>query len=439
MVESPPCRERLTTFYILIVTQNLSLVGSRMTSIAVGIWIFNQTGSATPLLLATFFAELPGMLGASLAGVLVDRWDRRRVMMLADSGQAFGSLLLMVSFLSGAFQIWHLYLVALLQGTFATFQGPALSAVITMLVDERQHERANGIQEMGHSLAGVVAPVLTGVVYAGLGVSGVIAVDLSTFLLAVGTVFLLRIPHPKTTVEGLAARGGVLHEVLSAFQFIRLRRGLMILILYMSLMSFMLNGPLELAIPYLISITGSEKLMGGIMGVMSLGALAGAGLVVAIGPIRPRMPLLLGGLLLSGLMFLAYGVARSPLLLAVSLFFILAPLPVSWSLHNAILQVKAPPDMQGRLFALVSQLGFLGSTLSFLITGLLVDRVLTPAAGSTASVASGAVFGYRCSRWHGFAAGGYRGHHAFSNPGDSQGCRCPPARSPPAGLCPTGS
>jgi DHA3 family macrolide efflux protein-like MFS transporter len=376
--------KRLTTFSILLVTQSFSLLGSRMTEIAVGIWVFNQTGNVTPLLLASFFAELPGMLGGSLAGVLVDRWDRRRVMMLSDSGQAFGSLLLLFSFLSGDFQIWQLYLVSLLQGVFATFQGPAQSAVITMLVGEAHRERANGIQEMAFPLAGVVAPVLTGVVYAGLGVSGVITVDLATFLLAVGVVFLLRIPHPKPTQEGLALQGGILREAFGALRFLRLRRGLLRLILYMTLMNFMLNGPLELAIPYLISITGSETLMGGIMGVMSLGALAGAGLIALFGGFRPRMPLLLGGLLLTGLMFLVYGAARSPLLLSASLFFLMAPLPSSWALQNAILQVKTPPDMQGRMFALVSQLGFLGSTLSFLLTGPLVDRVLKPAASSPA-------------------------------------------------------
>ncbi len=375
---------RLTTFSLLLLTQTFSLVGSRMTAIAVGIWVFNQTGNATPLLLASFFAELPGMLGGSLAGVLVDRWDRRRVMMLSDSGQAVGSLLLLFSFLSGDFQLWQLYLVSLLQGVFATFQGPAQSAVITMLVGEAHRERANGVKEMAFPLAGVVAPVLTGVVYAGLGVSGVITVDLATFLLAVGVVFLLRIPHPKPTQEGLALQGGILQEALGALHFMRQRRGLLLLILYMTLMNFMLNGPLELAIPYLISITGSETLMGGIMGVMSLGAVAGASLIAVFGGFRPRMPLLLGGFLLTGGMFLVYGVARTPLLLSVSLFFLMAPLPSSWALHNAILQVKTPPDMQGRMFALVSQLGFLGSTLSFLLTGPLVDRVLKPAASTPA-------------------------------------------------------
>jgi MFS transporter, DHA3 family, macrolide efflux protein len=110
------------TFYLIVVTQTLSLIGSRMTSIGVGLWLFQRTSVTTPLLLAAFFAELPGMLGGSLAGVLVDRWERRQVLILADTGQAVGTVLLLTSILSGQFQLWHLYLIVLFQGGFAILQ-----------------------------------------------------------------------------------------------------------------------------------------------------------------------------------------------------------------------------------------------------------------------------------------------------------------------------
>lgn len=162
------------TFYLIVVTQTLSLIGSRMTSIGVGLWLFQRTSVTTPLLLAAFFAELPGMLGGSLAGVLVDRWERRQVLILADAGQAVGTVLLLTSILSGQFQLWHLYLIVLFQGGFAILQQPAKDAATTMLVSETHRERANAIQQMGFPLAGVVAPVLTGLIYAWADLSGVI-------------------------------------------------------------------------------------------------------------------------------------------------------------------------------------------------------------------------------------------------------------------------
>ena len=388
---SPP--SGLLTFYVIVVTQTFSLIGSRMTSIAVGIWVFNHTGRTAPLLLTALFLELPGMLGGSVAGVLVDRWDRRWVLILADAGQALGTLLLLASFWSGQFQLWHLYTIALLHGSFSIFQGPAKDAVTTLLVPERHRERANGVQQMAFPLAGVVAPVLTGALYAIVGISCIILVDLASFLVAVTALALVRIPRPKATAEGLAGRGQVAQELLAGLRFLRGRPALWYFVLFLTFITFLLNGPLELAIPYLIAVTGSEATTGGLIALGSLGALAGAGIIAVWGGTRPRMHTLMPGLLLTGLMFLVYGTTRTPLALGASLFLLFLPLPLSWALFTSILQVKTPPDMQGRVFGLVAQLGFLGSTVSFLLTGPLVDRVLAPAVGSEAWRRFAPVFG----------------------------------------------
>ena len=371
-------------FYLIVATQALSLVGSRMTSIGLGIWVFSHTGNTTPLLLTAFFTELPGMLAGSLLGVLVDRWDRRRVLMLADAGQAVGTLILMLDFLLGGFRVWHLYLIALLQGSCMAFQQPAEDATTTMLVPEHHRERANAIRQIAFPLAGVVAPVLTGSLYVAIGITGVMAIALATFLVAVLAIYLIHIPRPRPTEEGRAAQGRMLQEWLGGLRYLAVRRPLLYFVLYLTFINFLLNGPLELAIPYLISVTGSEALMGRLMGVMSFGAFTGAVLVTVWGGTRPRMHTLMPGLLLSGVMFLAYGTARSPLGLAVSIFLLMAPLPVMNALFLSIMQVKTPPDMQGRIFAVVGQLGFLGSTTSFLLTGPLVDRFLNPAVGAPA-------------------------------------------------------
>jgi len=379
---TPNPKSRLSTFYWIVVTQALSLLGSRMTSIAVGIWVFAQTGQTTPLLLTAFFTELPGMLAGSLAGVLVDRWPRKRLLVLADSGQAVGSLFLLVSFASGHFALWQLYAVSLLQGSFAILQGPAWQAAMTMLVSEAQRERANGIQEMGFPLAGVIAPVVAGFVYAWLGVTWVIGIDLASFVIAVAVLLAATIPQPEISLEASQVAGQPVQEFLAGFRFIFARRSLGIFLIYGVLTNFLLNGPLELAIPYLLSVTGSETLTGTLMGFMSLGALSGALLIAVWGGSRPRMLTILGGMLLNGLMFLIYGTVRHPILLGAVLFLIFFPLPISNALTNAIIQVKVPADLQGRIFAIIAQLSFLGSTTSFLLTGYLVDHVLEPAASS---------------------------------------------------------
>src|SRR5262249_35920508 len=147
----------------------LSTFGSRMTALAFGIYIFDKSGQTAPLLLVAFFNELPAMLANSLVGVWIDRWDRRRLLMLADTGQAAGSVLLLVSFLSGHFQLWHLYAVAFLQGLLAMIQSPAKDAVVTMLIPNQERYRANAVQALAFPLAGVLAPAVAGLLYVTIG------------------------------------------------------------------------------------------------------------------------------------------------------------------------------------------------------------------------------------------------------------------------------
>ncbi len=374
-------KRNMQAFYVLVVTQTLSLIGSRLTSVGMGIWLFQTTGNATPLLLTAFFNELPGMLAGSFAGVFVDRWDRRKVLILSDTGQAVGSILLLASLWSGQFQIWHLYLVSLLQGSFGIFQQPAEDASITMLVNENHRDRANAIRQMAFPLAGVIATALAGMLYVWVGITGLIVIDLVTFLLAVIGVLVIHIPRPIASLDGATQSGKGWQEWLAGFRFLRKNRILLIFLLYLAVINFLLNGPLGLDIPYLLLRTGDEKLASGLLALMSLGAFVGAGLVAIRGKIHRRvMGILLGGLL-TGCMFLVFGTTRQAWLLGASLFLLMLPLPIGGTLIISLLQNKTPPDLQGRVFSIFSQMGYIGSTASFFLTGRLVDNWLEPAVG----------------------------------------------------------
>lgn len=129
-------KSRASTFYILILTQMLAL------------WVFDQTGKAVPLLMVAFFAALPTVIGGSLAGVMADRWERRKVIVFTDAMQAIPTLLFIISFLTGHFAVWQLYLGVLVQAVFSTLQTPAVDASITLLVADNARDRANGLRQM---------------------------------------------------------------------------------------------------------------------------------------------------------------------------------------------------------------------------------------------------------------------------------------------------
>ncbi len=371
--------KNLRTFYTLIITQIGSLIGSRMTGIGVGLWVFDRTGDASPLLIAAFFAELPGMALGSFTGLLADRWEHRYVIILGDIGQAVASCILLTSFLTDAFKLWHLYLAMLLQGTFSVIQSPASQAAITMLVPENQWDRANGIKQIGFPLAGVVAPVLAGLVYRGLGLTGVIAIDLTTFVIAILVVSQMVIPRPQTSAESQALTTSFWREMAGGWLFLKKRKMLLLMVAYLAFIYFLINGPLELAIPYFSTLVENDATVGILLGVMSLGAFTGALTIAIIGKTPHRLYAILFGYLVHGLLLIAFGIVRHPLLLGGSIFVVMFPLPLTGALFHTLLQTKTPPDLQGRVFAITDQLFMLTTPLSFLITGALVDQVLEPA------------------------------------------------------------
>lgn len=372
-------RHSLRTFYLLIVTQTFSLIGSEMTSLAVSIWVYKESGDVTPLTLAAFFAAVPRLITPSFAGVLADRWDRRHVMILADAGQAVGTLLLMLSFLSGAFQLWHLYLVSALQAAFSMFQGPAFSASVTMLVPDDHRDRANAVQQMRSAAAGLIAPTLAGALFALVDAPGVMAIDLFTFAVAIIVVALVHVPRPPQSAEGRAMQGSLWREALVGFRYLWKGRPLFMLVLTATAVNFFFAVIGVLMTPYILSRTGSEATLGVLLSLFSAGALVG-GLIMSVwGGTRPRTRTIFPGVLFAGLMFAGLGMARSPLTLGAFAFAMMIPLPIVNAAFDAILQIKVPPDLQGRVFAAVMQLSMLLMPVAYLLSGVLADGVFEPA------------------------------------------------------------
>ncbi|MEQ8676200.1 MAG: MFS transporter [Aggregatilineales bacterium] len=369
------------TFLVFIVTQIFSLIGSRMTGIAIGIRVFEETGDTSPILIAAFFAELPLMVAGSFTGILADKWDRRWVIALGDVGQAVGTLILLLSFTSGSFELWHLYAVMFVQGVFGAIQSPASEAAITVLIPENQRDRANGIRQIGFPLAGVVAPVIAGFVYAVAGLEAVISIDFITFVVAV--VVVLNLHFPKIADETGDDTPSFWREMLGGWSYLLRQKALLWVVVYLAFINFLINGPLEMAVPYMLSRTNDEAVLGILLGAFSGGAFAGGIVVALIGNVRHRIHVMLAGYVLHGMCMIAYGMAQEPLLLGLSVFWALFPLSFNGALFDTFLQNTTPPALQGRVFAITGQIFTLTTPFSFLITAYLVDHVLEPAVGTT--------------------------------------------------------
>jgi DHA3 family macrolide efflux protein-like MFS transporter len=376
---APAASGRLAIYYALLITQTVSLIGSQISEYAVSIAVFRATGHATPLALVAFFSLVPTILLGGFAGALADRFDRRAMMLIANIGFVICNGLLLASFASGGFRLWHLYALTFAAAVFAVLEQPAFKASVAMLVPDNHRDRANAIGQMTGPAAGVVAPAAAGLLYALVGVVGSIGIDIISFVVAITVLIVVRIPRPVETAEGAAMQAAVWRQVFDGFRYLAARPVLLGFCAYVSAVNFLFLAPLVLLTPYVLARTGSAQVFGVVMAVMNAGGIAGALLVSAGGRVGSRMNTVMLGIVGGGLFLGLSGVAREAPALSVGLFLIMFALAFCNAPFWSILQVKVAPDLQGRVFAAFSQVGMLLSPLAYLMAGPLADRVFEPA------------------------------------------------------------
>jgi MFS family permease len=370
---------RLATYYVLVATEAVSLIGSQISEYAVSIAIFRTTGHATPLALVAFFGNAPSVLFGGYAGALADRFDRRSVMLVANVGFVLTSGLLLLSFVSGAFQLWHLYALTFIAGTFGAAQRPALQASIPLLVPGAHRDRANALRQLAGSSSGVIGPALAGLLYALVGVAGAIGIDIASFVVAIAVLALVRIPRPAETTEGAAMRAPVWRQTFDGFRYLAARPALLGFCGFVSLVNFLACVPGALLTPYVLDRIGSAAQLGLVLAAASAGGVAGALLIGAGVRLGSRMQTVMLGVAGFGLGIAVAGVARGAPTLAASLFALLFAMAFTDAPFWSILQAKVAADLQGRVFAAYLQLALLMAPLAFLAAGPLADRVFEPA------------------------------------------------------------
>jgi MFS transporter, DHA3 family, macrolide efflux protein len=365
----------LRAFGLMWFGQLISLVGSGLTRFALGVWVYQRTGSATDFALITLCAFLPGLLAAPFAGALVDRSDRRWVLFWSDLGPAVGTLAVVLLLRADALQVWHIYAVAALGSVFNTFQWPAYQAATTLLVPKQQLGRANGMMQLGQAAAEVVAPLLAGLLISVVGLAGVVAIDLATFLFAASMLLLVRIPKPVDS--GTGRKGSLLSESAYGWTFIRERPGLLGLLLFFAVNNIVASIASVLITPLVLSFT-TPKVLGSVLAAASTGLVVGGLAMTITGGPRPRINGVLGFNLLSGLALAVVGLRPNPVLIAAGLFVIMFSAPLVTGSSQAIWQVKVPTDVQGRVFAVRRLIAQFTVPLGFLSAGPLADYVFKP-------------------------------------------------------------
>jgi MFS transporter, DHA3 family, macrolide efflux protein len=260
----------MRNFIFLWSGQLLSGLGSSLSGFALGVWIYQQTGSVTQFAITTLFYILPFALLASFAGTLVDRWDRRQTMIWADSGQAAVTLILALLLSTGQLVVWHVYLAAVASASLGSFQGPAYGASIALLVPKEQLSRAAGMGQISNAVSRLVAPVLAGFLVITIGLRGVLFIDLATFGVAIVTYLFIHIPSPPISPSSSETKGNLWRETLFGWQYLFERPGLLCLILIGALRNYFMGIANVLTIPLVLSFATADK-VGFVLALGSLG------------------------------------------------------------------------------------------------------------------------------------------------------------------------
>lgn len=371
--------------------QLVSLMGSGLTSFALGLWALERTGYITQFALIIFFAGLPGILLAPIAGTLVDKWSRKWVMIGADTAAALVTLAVVGLLWTGNLQVWHLYITASLHGIFKTFQWPAYIAATTLMVPKKHYARVGGMMQFGQAASEIAAPVIAGLLMVTIGVEGVLLVDMGTYLFATAAILFVKIPRPEQTAEGAAAAKLPFRKrVLYGFHYIAQRKGLMGLLMFFAMINFVVSIITVLLMPLVFSFS-DKPTVGFVLAVVNVGMLAGSiFMMVTGGPKRRIYGVLVFGLVLGVAVFVA-GLRPSAPLIAAGVFLMMLGVPVINGCSQAIWQSKVAPDVQGRVFAVRRMVAQFTVPIADLSAGPLADFVFEPAMAPGGGLAG--VFG----------------------------------------------
>lgn len=347
---------RLRTFWTIWTGQAFSLVGSQASQFALVWWLTLETGSPAVLSTATLLALLPSIVLGPAIGALVDRWSRRLTMIAADSAVALGSLVLAGLFLTGRASTTVVLLFILWRAIGGAFHAPAMLAATSLMVPAEHLSRVQGVNQMLQGGLGIFTAPLGALLLGLLGMTGVMAVDVVTALLAVLPLVFVRIPEPERRAE---QTGGapVLQDIRAGLRYLRGLPGHLALVGFAAGINLFIVPAFAL-LPLLVleELRGTVGSQAWLTSAVSAGAIGG-GLVLGIwGGLRSRVRTALAAIVGLGVATLALGATPAGLLpLGVAAIFVVGSCAaVANGSIAAVFQATVAPEFQGRVFTVMA-------------------------------------------------------------------------------------
>ena len=340
-------------FIVIWIGQLASLLGSEMTNFAITIWAWQVTGQATPLSLIFFFVQTPRVVASLFAGVLVDRYSRKLLMVMGDLVAGISTIALLWLFLSNNLQIWHLYCTAAVNSLFGFIQGLAYSASLSLLVTPQQYTRVTALNSVQMSGSYILAPALAGSLYPLIGLKGILIIDLATFSLAIATLSIVAIPQPSGETGGRGERGTRRWgEISFGWRYLLKHRSLLAILGFLLITNFIDSFNFAILPAMVLARSNNDPAVWGrLLTTFGIGGVLGAATMSIWNLPRRRINgLLLGNAVWKGgLILLSVTQSMTGKLIAAVVSGFCSPFPNSS--NQGIWMSKVKPDIQGRVFA----------------------------------------------------------------------------------------
>lgn len=367
-------------FFTIWTGQALSLVGSRVAMFALIWWLTRETGSATVLAMATLFAMLPQIVLGPIAGVYVDRWNRRVTMIVADSLIASVSLWLAYLFWSGSIEVWHVYVIMLVRELGGIFHWPAMQSSTSLMVPKEHLTRVSGINQAMNGMLGIVGPALGALLLSLIDMHHIMLMDVITAAFAVGPLFVIAIPQParKLNGDGTLARTSLRADFREGLAYLTGLRGLVVITVMAMIFKIALTPAFSL-LPLLVTdhFGGEAPQLAGLESAFGIGVIVGGLLLGVWGGFRRKIYTSMASIMLIGALLVLLGaLPPSAYPVAVALLLIMgAGAAMTDGPLFAVMQGTVAPEVQGRVFMLFGSLVTVTSPIGLAIAGPVTDLV----------------------------------------------------------------
>jgi DHA3 family macrolide efflux protein-like MFS transporter len=390
-------------FWCLWFGETISMFGTQIVQFALGVWIFEETGSMLSFVGAILAGTIPALLVTPIAGSVVDKLDRRYVMIIADSIAAVLTVCLLFLLHSDALEVYHLYIFTAVASVVGTFQGPAYQSAMSQIVRKDHLTRAVGAMGVSGTSIGIIVPAVAGSLLVAVGLPGLVLLDLITFV--VGTMFVWRAFTMALKNESNRSEGGLLLSLKTSFShfaesisYFERNPNMLILLCYSLIQVSMTTMAVTMIVPLIMSHLDAQAL-GTALSFGAIGALLGSLLMtLADSPNRRMMTILLCDVVFA-LCIVGAGMANTLVEYCVIEFFAGMAGSIASSLGYAIWMSRVPEKQIGSILVLVGTVAMICTTVMVVFGGIMVETVFDP------SLISGGVFGTFAGEWLGVGEG----------------------------------